>query len=160
MAEDDKVWLTQEAYDRLNAELASLTGPWRLEIAKRIEAARAEGDLSENGGYQAAKDEQGKKEARIRELERLLRNVEVGVAPDDGKIGAGSHVKATIAGRPMEFLVGSHEISAGTDLRVYSADSPLGEAITGLKAGDKTSYVAPNGNTIAVVIEEVSAYQG
>ena len=63
--DDHVTWLTQEAYDRLKAELDHLSGPGRVEIAKKIEAARDEGDLRENGGYHAAKEEQGKQEARI-----------------------------------------------------------------------------------------------
>jgi hypothetical protein len=73
-------WLTQEAYDRLSAELGELSGHGRTEIAKKIEQAREEGDLRENGGYHAAKEEQGKIEARIRQLTQLLRSAEVGVA--------------------------------------------------------------------------------
>ena len=74
-------FLTQDAYDRLAAELEYLTTTGRTEIAKRIEAAREEGDLKENGGYHAAKDEQGKQEARIRTLQELLKNAHVGQAP-------------------------------------------------------------------------------
>ncbi len=76
-------WLTQEAYDRLTAELEDLKGPRREEITQRIAAARDEGDLKENGGYHAAREEQGKNEARIRELEAKLRNVQIGTPPDD-----------------------------------------------------------------------------
>ncbi|MGN6244148.1 MAG: transcription elongation factor GreA, partial [Motilibacteraceae bacterium] len=80
-------WLTQEAYDRLKSELDQLSGPGRVEIAKRIEAAREEGDLRENGGYHAAKEEQGKQEARIRQLQSLLEHAKVGEAPpDDGVV--------------------------------------------------------------------------
>ena len=74
-------WLTQDAFDRLTAELEELSTTGREEIAKRIEAAREEGDLKENGGYHAAKDEQGKIEARIRQLKELLKTAEVGEAP-------------------------------------------------------------------------------
>ena len=75
-------WLTQESYDRLSAELEELSGPARADIAKKIESAREEGDLKENGGYHAAKDEQGKIEARIRQLTQLLRNSTVGEPPE------------------------------------------------------------------------------
>src|SRR5580765_6554043 len=86
-------WLTQEAYDRLKAELDHLAGPGRTEIAKRIEAARDEGDLRENGGYHAAKEEQGKQEARIRQLSQLLDGARVGEAPpDDGVVEPGMRV--------------------------------------------------------------------
>ena len=70
---DNVTWLTQEAYDRLKAELEHLSGPGRIEIAQKIEAAREEGDLRENGGYHAAKEEQGKIEGRILQLQRSWR---------------------------------------------------------------------------------------
>ena len=159
--EQQPVWLTQEAFDRLTAELEYLTGPWRVEIAKRIEAARSEGDLKENGGYHAAKDEQGKQEGRIRELQQLLRTAVVGEPEGDaGTVGTGSLVTATVAGRELEFIVGNHEIAAGTDIKVFSEDSPIGEAIIGLSAGQSASYLAPNGKEIAVEIIAVSRYQG
>src|SRR4051812_24822679 len=85
---DTKVtWLTQEAYERLKAELDYLSGPARIEISQRIGAARAEGDLKENGGYHAAKDEQGKMEGRIRQLTQLLRDAKVGQPPPAGPPG-------------------------------------------------------------------------
>src|SRR3954451_16471403 len=98
---DSKVtWLTQEAYDRLNAELDHLSGPARIEITERIAAARAEGDLKENGGYHAAKDEQGKMEARIRQLNQILRNAKVGTPPsaDSGAAGPGMVVTVKYVG--------------------------------------------------------------
>src|SRR5688500_20277345 len=92
---DQTIWLTQEAYDALTAELEDLKGPRRQEIIARISAARDEGDLKENGGYHAAKDEQGKQEARIRQLEDMLRRAEVGeTPPDDGVVEQG--VKVTV----------------------------------------------------------------
>ena len=92
-------WLTQESYDRLSAELEELSGPARVDIAKKIEAAREEGDLKENGGYHAAKDEQGKIEARIRQLTELLRTATVGEPPEShGVVELGTVVTAKIAG--------------------------------------------------------------
>ena len=82
----DTKWLTQEAYDRLNAELEQLSTEGRAEIARRIEAARDEGDLKENGGYHAAKDEQGKIEARIRTLSALLKSATVSEAPQSSGV--------------------------------------------------------------------------
>ncbi|PID53680.1 MAG: transcription elongation factor GreA [Micrococcales bacterium] len=154
-------WLTQEAYDRLSAELAELTGPKRQEIARRIEAARDEGDLRENGGYHAAKEEQGKQEARIRQLEDLLRNATVGESPaDDGVVEPGMVVVATVAGREMTFLLGSREIAEGTDLDVYSEKSPLGAAINGAKVGESASYEAPNGRSVDVKIVRATPFTG
>ena len=158
---NDVTWLTQEAYDRLNEELAFLTGPGREEIAKRIEAAREEGDLKENGGYHAAKDEQGRQEARIRTLTELLRNAQVGEAPaSDGTVGPGTVVTAVVAGEETTFLLGSREIAGDSELDVYSDKSPLGLAITGLSVGDSTEYTAPNGRSIAVSIVAVERYAG
>ncbi|WIB27213.1 transcription elongation factor GreA [Curtobacterium sp. MCSS17_015] len=153
-------WLTQEAFDRLTAELEQLTGPARIEIASRIEAAREEGDLKENGGYHAAKDEQGKIEARIRSLTELLKHATVTEAEFDGTVEPGTVVTATIAGDPSTFLVGNREIVAeGSDLTVYSPVSPVGAAIVGLRAGEKTTYTAPNGKEIAVEVTKVERYE-
>ena len=153
-------WLTQEAHDRLSAELAQLTSEGRSEIVSKIEAARAEGDLKENGGYHAAREEQGKQEARIRQLTELLRTAVVGEAPpDDGVVEPGMVVKATVAGDKMTFLVGSREIAEGTGLDVYSEKSPLGAAIIGRSRGETASYTAPNGKEISVEIHDAKPFQ-
>jgi transcription elongation factor GreA len=154
-------WLTQEAFDRLSAELEELSGPGRSEIAKKIEQAREEGDLRENGGYHAAKEEQGKLEARIRQLTQLLRSAEVGPAQrSDGRVAPGMVVTATIAGAENRFLLGNREIAGDSDLDVYSEASPLGHAINGSAVGDTVSYTAPNGRAITVKIEGVEPYTG
>ncbi|MDO9394911.1 MAG: transcription elongation factor GreA [Herbiconiux sp.] len=162
MAEDTQItWLTQEAYDRLSNELAELSGPARIEIAKRIEMAREEGDLKENGGYHAAKDEQGKIEARIRQLTQLLRTAQVGETPEShGVVEPGVVVTALVAGGEERFLLGSREIAGNADLDVYSEQSPLGSAIIGLKIGEKTTYTAPNGRDITVEITDVATFEG
>ena len=154
-----KSWLTQEAADRLSAELANLETTGRSEIIKKIEAARAEGDLKENGGYHAAREEQGKIEARIRQLKHMLENAEIGTAPNnaDGLISPGMRVTVEIMGDEMEFLLGSREISSG-DLDVYSEKSPLGAAVMGAKIGDTKTYNAPNGKTISVKILKAEVY--
>lgn len=162
MAQDTTVtWLTQDAYDRLASELDQLSTTGREEIAKRIEAAREEGDLKENGGYHAAKDEQGKQEARIRQLKELLRTAQVGEAPaSKGVVESGTVITAIIAGDEETFLIGSREIAGDSELDVFSEQSPLGAAILGLKQGEKTSYTAPNGREIAVEITEVATWGG
>lgn len=151
--------MTQEAADRLSAELANLETTGRSEIIKKIEAARAEGDLKENGGYHAAREEQGKIEARIRQLKHMLENAEIGTAPNnaDGLISPGMKVTVEIMGDEMEFLLGSREISSG-DLDVYSEKSPLGAAVMGAKIGDTKTYNAPNGKTISVKILKAEVY--
>jgi len=148
-----QTWLTQEAADRLAAELANLETEGRTEVIKKIEAARAEGDLKENGGYHAARDEQGKIEARIRQLKQMLENATIGAPPAsaDGVVGAGMVVSAIVAGDEMRFLLGSREI-ATDDLDVYSEKSPLGSAVLGAEIGDKVSYTLPNGKSISVEI--------
>ena len=156
-----ETWLTQEAFDRRTAELEQLEGEGRTEIAKKIEAAREEGDLKENGGYHAAKEEQGKMEARIRVLTELLRHATVGDAPTSTDVvQPGTVVTAKILGDKSVFLLGSREIvDTATELDVYSEGSPLGIAILGLKVGTKTSYVAPNGKDIPVEIIKVESYK-
>ncbi|MDH6180334.1 transcription elongation factor GreA [Microbacteriaceae bacterium SG_E_30_P1] len=159
MTDSTVTWLTQEAYDRLSAELDQLSGEGRIEIAKKIEAAREEGDLKENGGYHAAREEQGKIEARIRVLTELLRTAVVGEAPEStGVVAPGTLVTATILGDESTFLLGSREIVGDSDLDVYSEGSPLGTAIIGLGAGDETSYTAPNGRSIPVKILKVEPF--
>ncbi|EPR75228.1 Transcription elongation factor GreA [Leifsonia rubra CMS 76R] len=160
--QENLTWLTQEAFDRRTAELEQLTGEGRHDIAKKIEAAREEGDLKENGGYHAAKEEQGKIEARIRVLTELLRHAVVGdVQDDDGVVEPGILVTAKIMGDESVFLLGSREIVADdSDLDVYSEKSPLGMAINGLKVGESTTYTAPNGKEIMVEIVKIATYSG
>ena len=154
-------WLTQEAYDRLSAELEEAKGPRRADIVAKIEAARDEGDLKENGGYHAAKDEQGKLEARIRQLTQLLRDAKVGEAPtSSGVAGPGMVVEVRYDGddEPERFLIGSREDKA--DIPVYSANSPLGLALTGAKVGDEVSYTLPNGGSMTVELLSAEPYTG
>ena len=154
-------WLTQEAYDRLKAELEHLQGPGRTEIAKKIEAAREEGDLRENGGYHAAKEEQGKQEARVLQLRHLLENAQVGTAPSVAGVAApGMVVKVAFGGDEtdtVEFLLGSRE-DAGAATEVYSPQSPLGSAINGRKVGESSEYELPNGTRMAVKLLSAEPY--
>jgi transcription elongation factor GreA len=158
---DNVTWLTQEAYDRLKAELDHLSGTGRVEIARKIEAAREEGDLRENGGYHAAKEEQGKQEARVRQLQQLLQHAKVGEAPpDDGVVEPGMVVTVKLAGEELPpFLLGSREAAGDNDLDVYSERSPMGDAINGKRAGDTVTYTAPNGNDITVEILNAKPYK-
>ncbi len=161
MTETDGTWLTQEAYDRLKEEFDYLTGEGRAAIAKEIDERRQEGDLKENGGYHAAREEQAKQEARIEQLRRILDTATVGDASaGDGTVTSGTVVVAEVAGKEMRFLVGSREIAEGTDIDVFSAQSPLGEALMGKQAGDTTSYEAPNGNKISVKVVSLEPFSG
>jgi transcription elongation factor GreA len=151
-------FLTKEAYDRLKAELDQLTGEGRLNIARKIEEAREEGDLKENGGYHAAREEQGKMEARIRQLQELLHTAVVGeTPPDDGVVEPGMVVTVEIFGDKETFVLGNREIADG-DLQVFSEKSPMGAAVNGKAVGDMTSYEAPNGKTIEVKILDAKPY--
>jgi transcription elongation factor GreA len=154
-------WLTQDAYDRLTNELEYLLTVARQDIAKKIQEAREEGDLKENGGYHAAKEEQGKIEARINRLENILADSVVGEAPaTHGVVEQGTLVKVNLNGSENEFLLGSAEIAEGTDVTVYSPDSPIGKALLGHKIGETVEYFAPNGRAIKVEILEVSHFNG
>ena len=159
MTDTTGTWLTQEAFDRLQAEYDHLVTVGRVEIAKEIDERRQEGDLKENGGYHAAREEQAKQEARIQQLRGILDTAVVGEAPEnDGTVSSGSVVTAEVAGKTMTFLVGSREIAGETSLNVFSAASPLGEAVVGRRAGETTSYAAPNGATISVTIVSVEPF--
>jgi transcription elongation factor GreA len=161
-SDQDTIWLTQDAYDKLKAELDNLRGPVRQEVVARISAARDEGDLKENGGYHAAKDEQGKIEARIRQLEEMLRRAEVGETPkDDGVVDQGMKVTYRFVGddETETFLLGHREMEDGT-IAVFSPQSPLGSAIMGARRGDTVSYVAPNGKTLQVEIVDAVPFTG
>ena len=157
-----ETWLTQEAYDRLQAEHDRLVAA-RPDVSKMIEKAREEGDLRENGGYHAAKEEQGKQEARIRQLEQLLRNARVGEAPTSAGIaGPGMVVTVRFEGddEPEKFLLGSREDHVDGDLPIYSVASPLGKALTGVRVGATVSYDLPNGKSMKVDLIDATPFQG
>ncbi|MFF5785325.1 transcription elongation factor GreA [Streptomyces sp. NPDC012693] len=160
---DNVTWLTQEAYNKLKDELEYLSGPARTEIAAKIAAAREEGDLRENGGYHAAKEEQGKQELRVRQLTQLLQHAKVGEAPaDDGVVEPGMVVTIAFDGDEndtMTFLLASREYASG-DIETYSPQSPLGVGVNGKKAGDDAEYELPNGKKAAVKILSATPYTG
>ena len=155
----NQTWLTEEAAARLRAELADLEGPRFAEIVKKIEAARAEGDLKENGGYHAAREEQGKIVGRTRQLKQMLESAHIGTPPESesGVVGLGMIVTIDMAGEAMTFLLGSREI-ASADIDVYSERSPLGSAILGAKIGDQVNYETPSKKIFAVTIIEAKPY--
>ncbi|MRJ76557.1 transcription elongation factor GreA [Aeromicrobium sp. SMF47] len=156
--ETDTIWVTQEAYERLQQELAHLKGDVWADITNKIAAARDEGDLKENGGYHAAREEQGKTKARIDQLESMLRRAEVGDKPaDDGLVEAGMIVTIRFDGDSdtEQFLLGSRELlsmDSSVDIDVYSPTSPLGAAIAGKSVGDTVTYETPNGKSLSVEI--------
>jgi len=155
-------WLSQDAYDRLQAELDELVAN-RAAVAAEINARREEGDLSENGGYHAAREEQGKQEGRIRYLKEFLRNVHVGDAPTADCVSPGMVVTIYFdddRDDTERFLLGSREIAATTDLTVYSPDSAMGRAILGTRGGDTVSYTAPSGAQITVTVVDFEPFRG
>jgi transcription elongation factor GreA len=157
----DVTWFTQEAFDGLQAELAEREGPLRLEITTRISLARDEGDLKENGGYHAAREEQGKNEARIRVLKHLLENSKVGVpdaAHDEVAQGKVVTVRIVALDEEMTFLLASREEAATASIDVYSPTSPLGQAVLGKRVGESSSYELANGKTMEVEVLRVEAY--
>ena len=148
--------LSQATHDRLSAELEDLTTRGRIDIAQKIQAARELGDLSENGDYHAAKDEQGKMEARIRHLETILEDAVIVEDVSTDVVAAGSIVDIRYDGDDdiERFLVGSiEERHEGVD--VISPTSPLGQALIGASCGDRVDYEAPGGQlTVEVVAIE------
>ena len=155
-------WLSQDAYDRLKAELDHHIAQ-RPAIAAEINARREEGDLRENGGYHAAREEQGKAEARIRYLQELLRVAKVGDAPTSDAVAPGMVVTIQFDDDEDDtetFLLGSREIAATTNLTVYSPESALGAAILGSKSGQTASYTAPSGAKITVTVVKFEPFAG
>lgn len=162
----DEIWLTPEAHAKLREEYEYLIGTGREKASAKIAFAREEGDLSENAGYHAAREEQGQQELRIRQLKQILDAAKVGTAPAGAANTVRPGMKVTIAfdGDPDDtdtFLLGSREVLGlddSVDLAVYSPQSPLGSAIIDKKIGAEVSYVAPNGKTINVTIVEAATF--
>ncbi len=158
----DVVWLTQAKFDELQAELAQLRGPGRADVVKKVSDARDEGDLKENGGYHAAREELGKIDGRIQQLVDMLERAEVGeTPPDDGVVEPGMRVTVKLLGADLteEFLFGAREM-AGGDIKVYSPQSPLGQAIQGARRGETVTYTLPNGREQKAEILEAVPYTG
>jgi transcription elongation factor GreA len=153
----ETVQLSRAAFDRLKSELDDLTTRGRIDIARKIEAARELGDLSENGDYHAAKEEQGKMEGRIIHLTRMVENAEIVEGGDTGgTVAAGSVVGIRYAGDEdvERYLLGSIE-EHHSEHEVMSVGSPLGAALMGHTAGDTVSYETPTGAVLEVEIVSV-----
>ncbi len=163
---NETIWLTQEAFDKLSNELEYLKGDGRSAVAEKIARARDEGDLKENGGYHAAREEQGQMEARILQLEDMLRRAQVGEATATDEAAPGTLVTVAYFGDEDDtdqFLLGSREVMGlddSVDIQVFSPQSPLGSAVVGRKIGEATSFEAPNGKTIEVTVVAVEPFQG
>ena len=157
----NEVWLTQEAFDRLKAELEHRSGDLREEIKARITAAREEGDLKENGGYHAAREEQGKNEGRVRQLTKMLEAAQIGTPEiEEGIVSQGMVV--TVHFPDLDdtetFLLGSREEAAHTSIDVYSPTSPMGAAVLNQAVGAEISYEAPSGKTLRIAIVSAELY--
>ncbi len=149
-----ETYLSQEAYDRLRQELDTLKTDGRERISAQIEEARAHGDLRENAEYHAAKDEQGQMEARIRQLEELLRDAKIG-EPDDTEVARpGLVVELEVEGDQEVYLLGSRE-DQHDELEILSTESPMGQAVIGQGVGKTVSFSTPAGAEIQVTIDDI-----
>ncbi|MFM8563633.1 MAG: transcription elongation factor GreA [Acidimicrobiia bacterium] len=147
--------LTANALERLKQELDDLTTRGRIEVANKIERARELGDLSENGDYHAAKDEQGHMEGRIRHLESILENYELVETEDGDLVGPGKLVTVSIDGdEPETYYLGSHE-EKYEGATTMTPESALGQAIIGKRLDETISYTTPNGHRLSVAIISV-----
>ncbi|MDR2973249.1 MAG: transcription elongation factor GreA [Propionibacteriaceae bacterium] len=162
---DKTIWLTHEAFTKLREEYDYISGEGRDIISKKIGQAREEGDLSENAGYHAAREEQGQNELRIRQLKAILDNAQVGEPDqDDDTVHPGSTVTIAYDGDPDDtdtFLLGSRELLGlddSVDTSVYSPQSPVGAAVLDHKVGDEVTYKAPNGRDIHITIVAVEGF--
>jgi transcription elongation factor GreA len=166
MTDTQVVWLTQDSYDRLKSELDQLIAH-RPIIAAEINDRREEGDLRENGGYHAARDQQGQEEARIRQLQELLSTAKVGEAPTESGValpGSVVEVEFTYDGGGKEketFLIATRQEGAGeADMEVYSPNSPLGAAILHAREGEDREYTIPSGKKVKVKLLKAKPYHG
>ena len=159
MPDAESTWLTPAAHQKLVEELEHLKTTGRAEIADRIAEARSHGDLRENADYDAAKNEQGLMEARIRKLENLLRTAEVREAPDADEVTVGSVVTIKHSGGDeMEVFVASPENKVDGYM-LASPSSPLGGALIGASAGDEVEYEAPGGS-FTVEVVKIEPFEG
>jgi transcription elongation factor GreA len=150
----EETWLSEEAYARLKAELDELRTTGLERMSRIIGEARAHGDLRENAEYDAAKNEQGRMEARIRQLQALLRDARIGEPQDTDEVRQGLVVVLDIAGDEETYLVGSRE-DEHPELDILSASSPMGEAVLGAKVGDEVTFDTPTGTTLAVTVQAI-----
>lgn len=162
----DIIWLTREAFNKLAKELEQLKTVGRPTVSAKIAQAREEGDLSENGGYHAAREEQGQIENRITQLEHILRTARVGDAPTNpDEVGVGTEVTVAYFGDENDtetFLLGSREmlsLDSSFDSPIFSPQSPLGTAVLGRTKGEEVTYLAPNGKQISITIIKVEAFK-
>jgi transcription elongation factor GreA len=156
---DEPTFLTPAALERMREELEQLKTDGRREIEERIAEARSHGDLRENADYDAAKNDQGLMEARIRKLEHLLNTSEVRDVSDTGRVEIGCVVTVVDSdGDELEYFVAPQENKV-SGMLLASPTSPLGGALLGASIGDKVSYRAPAGN-FTLSVKAVRPYEG
>lgn len=156
---DDTTFLTPEAHQKLVEELEYLTTTGRAEIEERIQTAREHGDLRENADYDAAKNDQGLMEARIRQVQALLDRAEVKEVEAGDTVVVGSVVSLEDAdGDIDDFFVASPE-NKQPGMLLASPSGPLGQALLGAKVGDQVSYEAPGG-VFTVTVKDVKPFRG
>jgi transcription elongation factor GreA len=154
-----QTFLTPEAKAKLEAELEELTTNGRAEIEARIQEAREMGDLRENADYDAAKNDQGLMEARIRQITHILNNSEVREVEDSDEVVVGSLVTVLDDdGDAIEFFVAPPE-NKQPGVVLASPSGPLGAALLGSRVGDEVSYDAPAG-TFTVTIQKIAPFRG
>jgi transcription elongation factor GreA len=150
--------LTRDAFRRLQKELDELRSEGRARMADRLQHAREFGDISENAEFDAAKNEQGLMEARIRELERMLKDPDIVEGPDDMDLAAPGLL---VTLRPVDenepedetYLLAISKEEREDGVRTVSLDSPLGQAIAGKRVGEQVSYEAPGGTFTYEVVD-------
>ena len=149
----DGTHLSPQAHRRLTEELEWRSGTRRSEISQWIERAREHGDIRENADFDAAKNEQGHNEARIRHLDALLKSAVIVEGAGDDAVAPGVVVEILIADddAPVQYLVGSIEERHDT-YDVLSVSSPLGQALLGAEVGAVVSYQTPRGAEISVEV--------
>ncbi len=156
---DEPTFLTPAAHEKMKEELEHLKTAGRREIEERIAEARSHGDLRENADYDAAKNDQGLMEARIRKLEHLLNTSEVRAVTATAQVEIGCVVTVTDSdGDELDYFVAPQENKV-PGLLLASPNSPMGEALLGATVGEMVSYRAPGG-TFQVTVKAVRPYEG
>jgi transcription elongation factor GreA len=156
-AEPEPTWLTPAAHRQLQQELEHLVTEGRGRLEERLAEARSHGDISENADYEAAKEEQGLMEARIRRIQHLLKTAEIRASESTDVVEVGSLVMVREDGDESEYLVATPE-NRVRGYRMASPSGPLGRALLGARAGDRIQYQAPGG-TFTVEVVAVRPYQ-
>ncbi len=155
---DQPTFLTPEAHAKLAAEHEQLVTEGRAHIEERIQTAREHGDLRENADYDAAKNDQGLMEARIRQLDHILATAAVGEAPVSDKVIIGSMVTVVDHdGDEMEYFVAPPE-NKMPGVLLASPSGPLGKALLGAGPGDDVTYQAPGGK-FTVTVKSVQPFR-